>query len=202
VLPVLKHKHHDHQPVVGSTVMAGLGLLAVIWIAYLLGEPMIRERWEETRTQVAEARTNREADFRVQLYADTWRMAKERWLWGWGLGSYPVVFQDFNTQRASQVDRLPKFFHDAHSDWLQALAEKGFAGTVLIGLSGLLPLWVHRRSLSNSPVTWYGVGCGGLLLAYAWVEFPFGNAAVVCAFWTVLFTACIYGRIDADSPAL
>jgi hypothetical protein len=46
------------------------------------------------------------------------------------------------------------------------------------------------------------VGCGGLLLAYAWVEFPFGNAAVVCAFWTVLFTACIYGRIDADSPAL
>lgn len=198
MLPVLRRKHHDHQPVVGSAVIAVLGLLAVIWIAYVLGEPMIRERWEETRAQVAEARTRQETDFRVQLYADTWSMAKERWLWGWGLGAYPVVFQDFNTQRESAADRLPKYFHDAHSDWLQSLAEQGVVGTLLIGLCGLLPLWYHRRTLARSPVTWYALGCSGLLLAYAWVEFPFGNTAVVCAFWVTLFTASLYGSIETD----
>lgn len=195
---ILTRKHSDHQSVVGATALAGSGLLAVFWIAYLLGEPMIRERWEETRTQVAQVKEAQDRNFRVQLYADTWSMAKERWLWGWGLGSYPVVFQDFNNQRTSPVDRLPKYFHDAHSDWLQSLAERGFAGTLLVGLCGLLPLWHHRRSLSRSPVIWYALGCGSLLLAYAWVEFPFGNSAVVCAFWLSLFTATAYGNIEAD----
>lgn len=198
MLPVFRRKHHDHQPIMVSAMITSLGLLAVIWIAYVLGEPMIRERWEETRDQVAAAKQEQNRNFRVQLYADTWSMAKARWLWGWGLGSYPVVFQDFNTQRESAADRLPKYFHDAHSDWLQSLAEQGFAGTLLIGLCGLLPLWIHRRTLSRSPVTWYLLGGGGLLLAYAWVEFPFGNTAVVCAFWVCFFAACGYGNPGDD----
>lgn len=198
MLPMLRRRHHDHQPIMVSAMITSLGLLAVIWIAYVLGEPMIRERWQETQAQVAEAKQEQNRNFRVQLYADTWSMAKARWLWGWGLGSYPVVFQDFNSQRESAADRLPKYFHDAHSDWLQSLAEQGFAGTLLIGLCGLLPLWIHRRTLTRSPVTWYLLGGGGLLLAYAWVEFPFGNTAVFCAFWVTLFTASLYGSIETD----
>ena len=201
---VLKRKHRDHQSILGSATIAGVGLLAVLWTAYVLGEPMIKERWQETRSQIAHIQKTEDTDFRIQLYLDTWRMARERWLFGWGLGSYPVVFQDFNTQSKSPVDHFPKFFHDAHSDWLQSMAEQGLIGTLLVGLCGFFPLWRHRRSLWHSPISLYALGCGGLLLAYAWVEFPFGNTAVVIAFWISLFAGCAYGQIPnnhTDSPS-
>ena len=78
------------------------------------------------------------------LYHDTWRMARERLLFGWGMGSYPVVFALYNSQE-SKVDRLPVIYHDAHSDWLQSVAELGLAGTALIGAAVALPALAMRR---------------------------------------------------------
>jgi hypothetical protein len=40
-----------------------------------------------------------------------------------------------------------------------------------------------------------------LLLVYAWVEFPFGNLAVVLTWWITFFGAVQYARLqDREAP--
>jgi O-antigen ligase len=177
---------------------AVLAFAALGAAGYKLAEPVIHLRWSETRQQIAALKSPDTFGSRTVLYRDTWHMARDRWLFGWGMGSYPTVFYLYNTQQESPVDHLPMYFHDAHSDWLQSLAELGFAGTLLLGLAGLLPLWMFRRQLGSSPVSRYLLGGCALMLLYAWLEFPFGNTAVVIAFWLSFFTALQYGRAESD----
>ena len=66
-------------------------------------------------------------------------------VFGWGMGSFPTVFALYNTQEPNG-DRIPVVYHDAHSDWLQSVAEIGLAGTALIGAAVLLPFSTARRS--------------------------------------------------------
>lgn len=165
--------------------------------AYKISEPVIRERLSDTRQQVAEIKQSNSLGQRLVLYQDTWRMARERLLFGWGMGSYPMVFMLYNTQDRGAEDRLPHYYHDAHSDWLQSVAELGLVGTALIGLCGLVPLWLFRHSLWRGSIANYLLLGNALLLLYAWVEFPFGNVAVVIAFWLCYFTALAYGRAES-----
>lgn len=180
---------------------AGIG--GACYFAYDVARPMIEQRLHTTAQQVTQMQAEGTVGSRAVLYRDTWRMAAEKPWFGWGMASYPTVFYLYNSQQVSKRDGLPNFYHDAHSDWLQALAEHGFVGTSLLALCGLIPLWNRRRALFQSPLTLYLLcGCG-LLLLYAWVEFPFGNGSVIIAFWTCFFCAIHYGRLDAatDNPA-
>ena len=182
----------------GSIMAAAALLIAVVFAAYKVGEPVIRERVQETKNQIIALSSPEEFGSRPTLYRDTWTMAKERLLFGWGMGSYPVVFQIYNTSSISPVDGLPMFFHDAHSDWLQSVAEVGIIGTALLGLCALIPLWHFRQTLFRSAISNYLLGGCAMILLYAWLEFPFGNTAVVITFWTAFFTALSYGRIESD----
>jgi O-antigen ligase len=132
---------------------------------------------------------------RAVLYHDTWRMARQRVLFGWGMGSYPTIFVIFNSQE-SKVDHLPVIYHDAHSDWLQSVAEIGLVGTALIGAAVALPASViWRRKMSPIP---YFLLCGCLLVAaYAWIEFPFGNLAVILSWWLCFLVSVQYIRLSA-----
>lgn len=165
--------------------------LAAIW--YIAGG-VIETRMHKTREQAAEMWVRGGIGSRSTLYHDTWRMARERPLFGWGMGSYPRVFPLYNSQE-SKIDRLPVIYHDAHSDWLQSLAELGAAGTLLLGAAVALPLWPARRSMLNPVPYFLLVGCA-LVAAYALVEFPFGNVAVVLHWWFSLFVAVRYARLS------
>lgn len=189
------------KPRHGLAIAAALALVLVVITSYYLGEPVIRERLKETKQQLAHAEESTGLGQRGILYRDTWRMASDRLLFGWGMGSYPNVFVLYNSQDRGTGDNLPHFYHDAHSDWLQSVAEVGLVGTTLLALCGLMPLWHFRSSLGRSPISNYLLlGCG-LILLYAWLEFPFGNTAVVIAFWICFFTALPYGRIEAARSA-
>jgi O-antigen ligase len=59
---------------------------------------------------------------RLELNADTWRMAQEFPWWGSGLGSYEHVFPAFKTTFRTGV------FQHAHNDYLEMLAETGWPG--------------------------------------------------------------------------
>jgi O-antigen ligase len=131
---------------------------------------------------------------RAVLYRDTWHMAHDKLWFGWGFDSYATVFRLYNTQ--TSVDRLPVFYAQAHSDWLQSLAETGLTGTALIGLLGALPLLTLRRQHFRNPLVLYPLlGCA-LVLLYAWIEFPFECPAVAAAFWINLFAAVRYARLS------
>lgn len=182
-------------PLIGAVAALALALGAVIH----LSRDTIAYRLALTREQIAASRTNSRKDARVQLYEDTWRMAAAKPWFGWGMASYPHVFTLYNTRQS--VDGFPVHYHDAHSDWLQAFAEHGAIGSLLLGAMAAMPVVLTGRRMFNNSVSPYlMLGCGTLVL-YAWLEFPFGNFAVVLCWWTCLHVATHYARLtDARDP--
>jgi O-antigen ligase len=187
----------EEGPAVRRKLIGGaLAALCAAGAAWYFAQDVIAARLAKTRDQVAVMRTAHSIGNRALLYDDTWRMAADRPWFGWGMASYPLVFPIYNRQEPDPVDRLPKVYHDAHSDWLQALAEHGFVGTVLLALCAVVP-WCGatgspaRGSVSRQLL----VGCA-LVLLYAGVEFPFGNTAVVLAWWVFFFTALRYAELS------
>jgi O-antigen ligase len=176
--------------------IATMLLLAGALYVYHVGRPVIDRRVAETRGMLAVMQRQGEYLPRRTLYHDTWALARERWLFGWGMGSYPTAFFTRNTQHHSPVDGLPHYFEDAHSDWLQSLAELGFAGTGLLLACALVPWPGHARAALARPFPRFLLTGCVLLLLYAALEFPFGNRAVVILFWIAWFSALQYARLE------
>jgi O-antigen ligase len=184
---------------IAPPLLAGcLAVLVAGGIAYKLAEPVIEQRITKTVEQLAEMHARGGLGWRAVLYRDTWRMAHDRFLFGWGMASYPSVFYLYNTQEPG-IDRLPIFYFDAHSDWLQSLAELGLVGTLLLGCHGIVPLLSLRHRGRPGPLPCYLLAGCGLILLYAWIEFPFGNPAVVLAWWLCFFAGVRYARLDAHA---
>lgn len=188
-----------------SIVLPLAGTLAALILAgagvWYVARDTIDARLDLTKSQIGAMRAQGGIGSRADLYRDTWTMAQAKPWFGWGMGSYHHVFTLYNTQKS--VDKFPIFYHDAHSDWLQAFAEHGFVGTTLLALCGVVPLLKLRpRHLGDPLVCYLLAGCGFVLL-YAWVEFPFGNVAVVLSWWLCFFSAIHYGRLgDRETPLL
>ena len=197
---LVRKRRHFHEsialPITGALVALVLALAGVWFIA----KESLQPRMAVTRQQLEQFVARGEVGARAELYRNTWQMAKDKLWFGWGMASYPHVFTLYQTRKS--IDHLPVFYHDAHSDWLQAVAEHGFVGTTLLGLSGLVPLLRLRRRHFTSPLPAYlFVGCAMILL-YAWIEFPFGNTAVVLVWWLCYFCAVHYARLqDREAQA-
>ncbi len=180
---------------VAGMLAVAVGLGAVWFVA----RDTIRTRLELTRTQVGHMRAIGGIGGRAVLYRDTWKMAADRPVFGWGMASYPHVFLRYNSQ--TSPDKLPIFYRDAHSDWLQALSEHGFLGSALLALCAVVPAAGLRRWQLQSavPVSLFA-GCAAVLV-YAWVEFPFGNFCVIFTWWLCFFCAVQYARLQERDPA-
>ena len=196
LLAVLRRRRSHHESV--AMPVAGLALCVTLTVggAVYLGQAPLRERWNDTQGQWQAGLIGE----RLKLYADTWQLAAAHPLFGWGLGSYDKVLMLIRPRPLEARRQYEHSYVDAHSDWLQSLAEVGFVGTLLVGMCGVLPLLHLRARLFASPVPGYLFGGCGLILLYAWVEFPFGNPAVVIAFWTCFFCAVRYARLQDRDP--
>jgi O-antigen ligase len=184
-------------PPILLAVVAVVAALAGIWY---ISRDTIETRVAATEQQISDLRAEGSLGQRSRLYGDTWLMARDRLWFGWGMASYPYVFPIYNSQDyPNPVDNLQNNYHDAHNDWLQSVAEHGVAGTVAAGLLALVPLSLLRGRPRPSPLSSYLFAGCGLIAAYAWVEFPFGNVAVVLCWWLCFFIALGYARLD--SPA-
>ena len=178
---------------VAAIILAGA--LAAMAIAYL-GREVIAQRAHLTSEQLAHLAREDTLNSRLVLYRDTWHMAAAKPWFGWGLESYAHVFRIFNTQRAVESWVWIPFYAEAHSDWLQSLAEVGFVGTGLLALLLLLPLRAVRWRQVQSYLPRYLLAGCALVLLYAWVEFPFANPAVMLTFSATFFCAVSYARLD------
>jgi O-antigen ligase len=195
-------QHHRERGKAIAAPAFALMLTIVLALAFLffLSRETIETRVADTQNQFARMRAEGSIGNRASLYRDTWRMVCDRPWFGWGLGSYGTVFSFYNTQ-TSPVDKLPVFYADAHSDWLQLLAETGVTGTLLYLAFLLLPLRLIRCFSKISVLPHYLFAGCGLILLYASIEFPFGNPAVTLAFWTCYFCAVRWAQLDQSERA-
>lgn len=173
--------------VIGGSVFAVLTLTGVGLVGYQ-SRDVISKRVQATFDQISDLKSGNAIYTRADLYADTWRMAADRPVFGWGLDAYGPIFLGYCTFKPGR-DGLINTFVDAHSDWLQSVAEIGFAGTALLLGCVIIPLSETFRPRRVSAFAGWLLGGCAIVAAYAWVEFPFANPAVVAMWWVCFFTA-------------
>jgi O-antigen ligase len=208
---LVRHRRQLHEsvavPIAGSCVAAAVALAASWYVA----AADIAARLANTRQQLVATHASTGAitpqalwlflQNRFTVYRDVWHMAKDKLWFGWGMDSFVTVFRQYNTQLFSPVDHLESTYADAHNDWLQSAAEHGLVGSALLALCVLAPLvGAWRRELGRVLPLYLIAGCG-LILLYAWFEFPFGNPGVVVTWWLLFFSALQYGRLRPASGA-
>lgn len=98
-------------------------------LVLMLGTDKILERLLETQDQ-----------YRFSIYLDTIRMALHRPLFGFGLGTFPQVYPQFQSFWTNL------FVNHAHNDYLELLAETGIAG---FGLMAWMMISVFRAGFSK-----------------------------------------------------
>ena len=195
---VVRQRRARYEPYAGPVAAIVLAAaVALGGIAYL-GRDVIAQRSRLTSEQFTKLTADGTLTARAVLYRDTWHMAAAKPWFGWGLESYARVFRIFNTQRAIEVWVWSPFYAEAHNDWLQSLAEVGFVGTGLLALLVLLPLASVRWRRTQSVIPRYLLAGCGVVLLYAWLEFPFANRVVMLTFCAVFYCAIRYAELDAN----
>lgn len=166
---------------------------AVAWLA----DRSLAERYTETRRTIDQEKSI--FGGRAELYRDTWTLAREKPAFGWGLNTYAIGFQRIRPIGIHYHDNNHIPYVTAHNDWLQSVAETGFVGTALLVLMGAVPLLSLPRRVIGHPLVAYPlIGCA-LVLLYAWVEFPFGNNAVMITFWALFFATLRHAQLTATA---
>jgi len=182
------------------TALVLVALLAVAGIGFL-GRNVIAQRAQLTSVQLNKLAEEGTLTARLVLYRDTWRMAMDKPWFGWGLECYGSVFPIYNSQRPVERWFTAPRYVEAHNDWFQSFAETGFVGTallLLLGLRNLVP--AHWRRNDSALPRYLLAGCG-LVLLYAWLEFPLANPTVMLTFWLLFFAAVRYATLDVRTQA-
>ncbi len=173
-------------------VMIAVG--AIGWLA----QRSIDERYVETRNVLVGKQPLWEG--RLELYRDTWTLAMRKPVFGWGLESFDSTFFLMRPRPLQANRQYESSYAEAHSDWLQSVAETGFVGTLLLALMGLVPLLGALKRAAITPLPAYLLlGCT-LVCVYAAIEFPFANGAVVVSFWVIFFICLRLGRSHQGDP--
>jgi len=154
---------------------------------YVLNRDTLDPHWVRTQAQVKDLLSGGD-DLRLNLTRDTLRLAAERPVWGWGVGSYGLVFHEYQGNYLRDKSGLitTRVLH-AHNDWAELLAEAGAVG-LLIFLTPVAFLSFRVVKSGGTLFRWGGAGAG-LILAYALVDFPMHCPAVLLLWSTLLCTA-------------
>jgi O-antigen ligase len=137
-----------------SMVAAGVAVAALLALAVWANREGLAERLETTRTPEVG---------RPVIWAETMPLVGDFWLTGTGVGTYAQAMLKY------QRTRIGTLFNDAHSEYLQLLAEGG----VLLTAAVLVALWywlrVARQRLAQDTheLLWIRVGAAAGLCGLA-----------------------------------
>lgn len=171
-------------------VLLGLMLLVFIGggVAFLdKGQAM------EKLERLADSERKPSIEDRLVAQKATWDMFRDKWLTGWGAGSFRYYFPVYQ-QHYPSIYMLPdgrrrenSRWEYAHNDYLQTLAELGVIGGGLIAAG--LAFWalkLLRHGALTRPHLLILLLGQGLLLANAWTDLPLYCPAVLLT-WCVLW---------------
>jgi hypothetical protein len=113
-------------------------------------------------------------------------MAAHRPLIGYGLGTFPEVYQRY------AIKDFPFYANHTHNDWAEFAADGGFPFLLLV----LIPFAAMVPTAVRTP---WGLGLVAIML-HACVDFPFPRPAV--SGWMFLLLALLYMSRMPDDPGL
>ncbi|MCM8778999.1 MAG: tetratricopeptide repeat protein [Candidatus Omnitrophica bacterium] len=88
---------------------------------------------------------------RIYIWQGALRLIKENWLFGWGVGNFPIYFPKFSPQPLRQI-YPDQFVNNAHNEFLTLTAELGIIGLVLfLWILGIIFLML-KRSLKSRDI--------------------------------------------------
>jgi O-antigen ligase len=140
-----------------------LGLLCVLLIAFLvaLQDTGLGDRIANILQPFGKG----DAAVRVAIVRDGFKMVRDRFVLGWGLGTFPAVYPSYRTFYSDLL------VNEAHNDFLQVFAESGALGfatmiafLVLLYRTGLQRLEHWSRELRGGMILAAIVGCTGMLV--------------------------------------
>lgn len=126
-----------------------MGSLALLTLIYVVAEPTIQNAIDKSERQIeAKAVGDYRGLQRLASYRDPWAMIQEKPTRGWGIGSFIHIHPIYAGPEFYPPGwEYPVAYEFTHSDYLQCLAEFGWASCLLLfGPFGVLAvgLWPHR----------------------------------------------------------
>jgi O-antigen ligase len=177
----------------GSTLLASLVVLFVLGGgAYSTLRHVDVEAIEQRFGDINVSVENIDSDHRIMCTKITWKMAQKRLVYGWGAGSWSYIFPMYQKSYPTLFYRGyhwkrgwygRNYFHYAHNDLAQFLAEYGIVGCSLVVLGGaywgFLALFCSAGNRMAALMLFAGVA---VILGHAFVEFIFQSPA----YWVAL----------------
>lgn len=160
---------------------------AIIGLGSYFNREMIQRHWDRSISQIHNLAKGQD-ELRMNLSRDTIRIAMDRPILGWGVGSFRYIFPKYQGDYLRDTQGKPtSVVHHAHNDWAEMWAETGLLGLLIL----ITPVVIRVRDIWRSPsvLSRWGGGAVLLILAYALVDFPLQNPAVLFLWVTVLSTA-------------
>ena len=141
-------------------------------------------------------------ELRVPLYEATTEMVKDKWIYGWGAGSYRFyfpVYQRLYLELSRLIGGKPMFFRYAHNDFLQIPAELGAVGSCFIVLTAIYTLfkWLSLGRFMGIPLFMLMGGCV-LVIAHASVDFILYNPAVLTTLCALICVGIKYQLLTRE----
>jgi O-antigen ligase len=142
----------------GRRSLLRIGAVAVLAAAAVFAVAPLRNRAVDAISAVRTGDWDRLTTYRTGAWAAAVEMTRERPLLGWGPGTYASEFvphrlaAEIRARRRFVNPLVTSSYSEAHCDYLQAFAEGGIPGGLLVLVAaGALLVAVARRARSNSP---------------------------------------------------
>jgi O-antigen ligase len=134
--------------------LAAVVMIGAIVLAFVNVHPLLA-RVDETLTVGTAGRP--------RIWQETWRIVREFWLTGTGLGGYQTAMAV-----TQQGDRTV-FINQAHNQYLQLLAEGGVLLTLCVAVAAIAFVRLFRKRLAedSSSSVWLRIGAGIAILGVA-----------------------------------
>ena len=168
-----------------SITLTLTGLLAGLSALAYLNQNAIETGIERTERQLNEytEEGQKYPELRGYLWEDALGAFADRPWTGWGMGSYVHIQSVYAGEKLRSLGNgeQPPMVEFAHNDWIQFLVEFGLIGTALLILPPILAvIAAFRTGTPGRLARWMGFGLLALLFT-AFLDFPFGNPAIVLA---------------------
>ena len=174
---LLRNFIHNPIPILIIILMVtGLGAVTL----NVIDQKLLNTEFKDLRKTIE---SGMQDEMRIPLFKATVDMVKDKWVYGWGAGSYrfyfPVYQRNYHELSQPRYGK-PMFFRYAHNDFLQIPAELGAVGSAFIVLIVLywLRKWLSLGRFMGLPLFMLVAGCA-LVSSHALVDFPFYNPAVL-----------------------